>query len=199
MRLAGGEFELQPFSEPPMRTIESQWEFLLMEAARKRDEDSGPSRANSAPPPLAPPVELSNIPDLFAPPSRTLSPPGVATAPEPVTAANFQFPAAPAPGDSARREGQRSAERVRPTIEEVLFCSLQGEVLQEWQCANPSGRISFLEFLSQKARQLGQGLTLGEFDRLEVNGESERIVARIQPEWALFARIRKGGENQTTP
>ena len=39
--LTGGEFSLQPFTEPPRRTVSGQYEFLLMEAARLRDE-SGP-------------------------------------------------------------------------------------------------------------------------------------------------------------
>jgi hypothetical protein len=39
--LTGGDFSLSAYVEPPERTIDSQWEFLLMEAAQKRDE-SGP-------------------------------------------------------------------------------------------------------------------------------------------------------------
>ena len=41
--LTGGEFTLQAFSEPPRRTISGQYEFLLMEAARLQDENSGRS------------------------------------------------------------------------------------------------------------------------------------------------------------
>jgi CheY-like chemotaxis protein len=36
--LQGGEFALQAFTEPPRRTISGQYQFLLMEAARLRDE-----------------------------------------------------------------------------------------------------------------------------------------------------------------
>jgi hypothetical protein len=39
--LAGGEFDVQTFADPPNRSITGSWEFLLMEAARKRDE-TGP-------------------------------------------------------------------------------------------------------------------------------------------------------------
>jgi CheY-like chemotaxis protein len=39
--LSGGEFHVQPFTEPDRRTISGQYEFLLMEAARLRDEGSG--------------------------------------------------------------------------------------------------------------------------------------------------------------
>jgi CheY-like chemotaxis protein len=38
LALGGGEFAIRPFEPPPERTIEGQWEFLLMEAARQRDE-----------------------------------------------------------------------------------------------------------------------------------------------------------------
>jgi DNA-binding NarL/FixJ family response regulator len=38
LALPGGEFTLQPFAEPARRTISGQYQFLLMEAARLRDE-----------------------------------------------------------------------------------------------------------------------------------------------------------------
>jgi CheY-like chemotaxis protein len=38
--LKGGEFNHLPFTEPPERTVNGPWEFLLMEAVRKRDEAS---------------------------------------------------------------------------------------------------------------------------------------------------------------
>jgi CheY-like chemotaxis protein len=41
--LSGGEFTIHPFTEPSRRTISGQYEFLLMEAARLRDENSSPS------------------------------------------------------------------------------------------------------------------------------------------------------------
>jgi CheY-like chemotaxis protein len=42
--LTGGEFSLQPYAEPPRRTISGQYEYLLMEAARMRDEGGSPAR-----------------------------------------------------------------------------------------------------------------------------------------------------------
>src|SRR5215831_17190266 len=41
--LTGGEFNLQPFAEPTRRSISGAYEFLLMEAARLRDENSSQS------------------------------------------------------------------------------------------------------------------------------------------------------------
>src|SRR5262249_18600444 len=41
--LEGGEFKLHPYTEPTRRTISGQYEFLLMEAARLRDENSSSS------------------------------------------------------------------------------------------------------------------------------------------------------------
>jgi CheY-like chemotaxis protein len=38
LALRGGEFHHAPFTEPPTRTLQDSWEFLLMEAARHRDE-----------------------------------------------------------------------------------------------------------------------------------------------------------------
>jgi hypothetical protein len=47
MGLSGGQFNLKPFIEPPARSINGPWEFLLMEAARKRDEAAGTATALS--------------------------------------------------------------------------------------------------------------------------------------------------------
>src|SRR5438034_3058725 len=80
LSLSGGEFNHKPFSEPPARTISGSWEFLLMEAARKRDEakdpvldqtgaDSGVSTAAQ--------VEADQGDSPFAPPPPS---PGVAAA-----------------------------------------------------------------------------------------------------------------------
>ena len=41
LALPGGSFELAPFEPPLRRTISGPWEFLLMEAARVRDETAG--------------------------------------------------------------------------------------------------------------------------------------------------------------
>ena len=41
LSLRGGEFQVKPFKSPPQRTIESRWEFLLMDAARATDEETG--------------------------------------------------------------------------------------------------------------------------------------------------------------
>jgi CheY-like chemotaxis protein len=48
LAMSGGSFQLLPFEKPPQRTIEGSWEFLLMEAARVRDEIA------SQPPPPEP-------------------------------------------------------------------------------------------------------------------------------------------------
>ena len=50
LALPSGEFQLHPFEPPPKRTIEGQWEFLLMEAARVRDETGSQAPATSRPP-----------------------------------------------------------------------------------------------------------------------------------------------------
>jgi len=41
LSLSGGSFQLQHFEQPKEKSIEGQWEFLLMEAARVRDETAG--------------------------------------------------------------------------------------------------------------------------------------------------------------
>jgi CheY-like chemotaxis protein len=59
LALDGGEFRLQPFETPSARTIAGSWEFLLMEAARVRDELA--SQPETAPPAAEeePPIEAA--------------------------------------------------------------------------------------------------------------------------------------------
>jgi CheY-like chemotaxis protein len=138
--LAGGEFSLKPYAEPPERTIEGQWEFLLMEAAQKRDE---------APPEVPAENAASAEADWVA-------------------------------GIEAERQGKpAAAERGRINIEELMICSDLGDVLLSWQCNDADSRVSFLEFISQKARLLRNALPLGAFDRVEFLGPNGRMVSQI--------------------
>ncbi len=54
LALASGEFQLQPFESPSKRTIEGQWGFMLMEAARVQDETAAAAAAARAAPPSEP-------------------------------------------------------------------------------------------------------------------------------------------------
>lgn len=40
LSLKGGEFHLKPFKAPPQRTVQTGWEVLLLEAARRNDEET---------------------------------------------------------------------------------------------------------------------------------------------------------------
>lgn len=165
MGLGGGEFDVKPFSEPSAKSIEGSWEFLLMEAARKRDEQAHSETS----------VESGS--DFTLPRSTERPTPAVVPVIE----------AGSAVGDNLAPSSERSKE-LRPQVEEMLVCSLQGEVLHDWQCRNTNGRVGFLEFLSQKARQLAQGLPLGHFDRIEVLHGEGKVMAQIQADRALFLR-----------
>ncbi len=61
LSLPSGEFQLHPFELPAKRTIEGQWEFLLMEAARVRDEMAAqtPPTGLAAKPEPGPVIETS--------------------------------------------------------------------------------------------------------------------------------------------
>ncbi len=174
LSLAGGEFDVKPFAPPPTQSISGSWEFLLMEAARKRDEEGSP-----ASPPNGGTDEGFPTPAVL--PSAERNTPAIVPVIESSGRESMEVPV------STQRD-RPPLEGSEPRVDELLVCSLQGEVLHEWQCHNTNGRVGFLEFLSQKARQLAQGLPLGDFDRLEVTGENCRVVAQIQSDLGLFVR-----------
>lgn len=176
--LKGGEFDLRPYVEPPAQTIEGQWEFLLMEAARQLDEQAEDPAGDAAAAPKtliatttaepAPEASLADLPDLF----------------HPLTEAAPKREAAVHPAATAVDE--------RPTrVDEMLICSPQGDVIYEWQCPDAGGRISFLEFLSQKSRQFSPALGFGAFDRLEVLTPQAKVVAQLQADCGVFVRTSK--------
>jgi CheY-like chemotaxis protein len=49
LALTGGEFQLKPFKSPPQRTVQIGWENLLMEAARRFDEETVMIKKPAAP------------------------------------------------------------------------------------------------------------------------------------------------------
>jgi len=181
MSLPGGSFHLLPFSEPDRETISGQWEFLLMEAARVRDELLNSSAGEPPPPDTLPdPADL----DTFI-----VQPAAPATAMEPVA----QEPAPQVKPDPAQKPEPSQPDTttgMQPVVKETLICSLQGETLYEWHCQNPQERISLLEFITRRAAGMGAGLPLGQFERFEAVENGARCVAKLEGEQALFVRIQ---------
>ncbi len=187
--LKGGEFDLRPFVEPPAQSIEGQWEFLLMEAARQVDEKAeqvADSNEAAAPTPDSFPatqsteVSLDSLPDMFKAPAATAPAATERVAAELLLSTPMEVPL------SAAREDERPTR-----VDEILVCSPQGDVIYEWQCPDASGRINFLEFLSQKSRQFSPALGFGAFDRLEVLGPQIKVVAQLQADCGVFVRTSK--------
>jgi CheY-like chemotaxis protein len=77
LSLSRGDFQLKAFVKPAERTVQGSWEFLLMESARKRDEEKNirvaedtvvmTKLAPTATAPAAPPVATQSDKDLPAP------------------------------------------------------------------------------------------------------------------------------------
>ena len=76
----------------------------------------------------------------------------------------------------------------RPEIAEFIIFSSQGDLIYQWQCGDVAGRVGFLEFISQKARQLSQGLPLGQFEGFEIYGSKSRVIAQMEGDHAVFVR-----------
>ena len=190
MSLGGGQFHLKPFAEPPARTLSGSWEFLLMEAARKRDEAGDPLKISPFPS-VTPAAAESSAGTLVSQPSPV---PTQAKAALPAACSEASEPVSetvPALDEGPAVRSPEPDEALRPKIEEVLICSAQGDVLYEWQCADVNARIRFLQFLSQKSWQLRQGLPTGHFERLEIEGLKTRIVTQVEPDRALFVRASR--------
>ncbi|HUL51266.1 MAG TPA: response regulator [Candidatus Nitrosotalea sp.] len=209
LALKGGEFKLRSFAEPPEKTIEGSWEFLLMEAARLRDEiestagqelvsdtttvieteiptvEAAASEPASAEPLVAEEqlnVSIESIFQRVSTDAREIETAPIETEMAPVTAE----PAVAVQEDTP--EDFVDVEMPRRKIDEVLVCSSHGDVLYEWQCRNSDVWVNFLEFVSQKSRQASQGLVLGRFDRLEIQSGDARMIAHISANGGTLVR-----------
>ena len=169
MHLSGGEFAQKPFIAPPQQTINHPWEFLLMEAARKQDELSDSDAAPFDVKTLATPTPLPT----FTGQETQFVPRNIA--PPPVK------------------------EVLRPEVTEFVILSSQGDIIYNWQCQDVSARVGFLEFISQKSRQIGQGLALGRFEAFEIEGSKSRIITQMENDHAVFVKTSlvaaKNGES----
>jgi len=180
MSFSGGQFNLRPFTEPPVRSLSGQWEFLLMEAARRSDElrqaGAEPASATAASETGAAPAPAADA--------------GLEEAQPEVPQAMLKTPAAselkaqPVP---VVPPGAAS----RPKVDELLICSAQGEIQYQWQCPNVTLWVNLFEFISQRAQRLAQSLPLGEFDRLEVESGGARAVVIISHDRGVLVKSRR--------
>lgn len=240
--LPNAEVHLKPFVEPIERSVDREWEFLVLEAARVQEQllqtaaaappaepppapapakaetpAPLPPRAPEVPPapsaaPAAPaaPLRMASSPP---PPKTSLSP----AAPAPVVKEPLPVPP-PAPAPAPRvtapipevtitvpsavpvPEAALLAEppvarvlKLEPPatgwqVEEMLICSERREVYYEQSCAEIQKRVSLIDFVHQKSRQLGTGLPLGKFDRLELQGAGGRAVIQQRQNRFVFVR-----------
>ena len=184
LAMSGGQFNLKPFTEPPTRSLSGQWEFLLMEAARKSDEDKEAQAAATAAAPVSETFqeEIDRITAEAINETASPQPPEFAEPPDApsLPAARLELPSALPPGVASR-----------PKVDEMLVCSAQGDVLYEWQCAHTDLWVNFFEFVSQRGQRLAQALPLGEFNRLEIQSGGIRAVVIIANDRGVLVKTHR--------
>jgi CheY-like chemotaxis protein len=165
MALRAGDFNLQPYAEPTETTIDASWEHLLMEGARLRDEGGGESV------PATHSVVGAEDPDVAASESQSENLKVEAQFdPEAIAAARDQF---------------------APKVEEMLVVSGKGEVLYENQSATEE-RLTLVNFLSERSREIVKSLPLGRFTGLEVSVANNRLLVHSQMDNWVVIKIARG-------
>ena len=81
-----------------------------------------------------------------------------------------------------------------PRIEELLLCTLRGDVLHQIGCAEPEKRYRFLENLARKSEELGTMAALGRFNRVEIEAQEARALMHIRPTGFVFLQARRAAE-----
>ena len=170
LALSQSESRLRPYSRPEKQTVSSAWQALLAAAARRKAEYT--------------PKKIS----------LTAEQPALQTATQLLAEHGQAEPASAKPVKERKTKKLAAAQpaepqmQLQPKIEEILICSVAGEVLYEWQCKDHEARINLLEFVSQKARQITSGLQLGALERFETRGQNMRTITKLAPDRAVFVR-----------
>jgi len=203
LALPGGHFVVQPFREPPSRSVSSPWEFLLMEAARLQDELQAELLGveDTALPAGSPAVEATSAVFTEVPGTAGLTerPPALEPNPTRSPAVSVLQPDSPSPKPWAGGLRPAAPTGARLAVREVLICAAHGEILYEWNCPDRAAWINILEFVSQKVGRMIPGEQLGEFDRLEIVAGSARWVIVLRPGRAVLMGWGQPPERSTRP
>ena len=71
---------------------------------------------------------------------------------------------------------------------EMLICSGTGQVLYNWQCHAPAGRVALMQKIARRAELLIPDLQLGKLDRLEIQLAGGRAVLQPRADRLVFLR-----------
>jgi CheY-like chemotaxis protein len=74
------------------------------------------------------------------------------------------------------------------SIEEMLVCTNQNEVLYEWRCPQTDLRLRCLDLLRHKAQQAARRLTIGSTNRFDFQSTQGRLVVRLQGDTTILVR-----------
>jgi hypothetical protein len=105
----------------------------------------------------------------------------------------------PAAAEAGERAASAAAELPGGQMRtaETVLCSGVGEVLHEWESKSLELRLRLLEQVEQQAAQLSRLVSVGRFDRLEIQTLEGRVICQVQPDRRLF--VRTAGTKASVP
>jgi CheY-like chemotaxis protein len=143
LALRGGEFLHSHYSEPPAITLEGSWEFLLMEAARLRDEMLAASQENP---------NLEEIEPVFPTPkqgkarSKAAGPPPIPT----LQAGVLEMFVVSTKGEVLYEKG------VTDVPQRKAILNLLNSVGRKMETSSPYGPLEGVEFMADDARMVAR-------------------------------------------
>ncbi len=204
MTLRGGEFNTQPFAEPPKHTITNSWEYLLMESARLLDERGVLDQED---PPPSIPIPIPKTPRISAQIRVVRSPEDDAGLPHvPSYDSGHRDPAhgihaggietakktVPVEFSSIRLASKPAPRSTNLRLDELVICSPQGGLIKNAGSANPSRRVDLLELFSIKMRQLSGRPEWGALEYLAIQGKDYTATVEFPQGNGTFALVKRG-------
>ena len=74
------------------------------------------------------------------------------------------------------------------SIEEIVLCSLTGELLYEWQSKAVDRRIQLLDLIYNISASFGKAPPLTRGERVEIESGEARIILLLQPDRKVFVK-----------
>ena len=209
MTLRGGEFQTQPFSDPPKYTITNSWEFLLMESARLLDESGVLDREEPAPPNLSQSIpipktqristsRISLVRDLETGslpvvPSYTAMDRDIEQAIEPPVGKLDKIKETVAIEFSPIRLATKPQPLAISNLklDELVICSPEGSMIKHEGSANPLRRVDLLELFSIKMRQIGGRPEWGALEYLAIQGKDYTATVEFPQGMGTFGLVKR--------
>lgn len=213
MTLRGGEFNTQPFTEPPRNTITNSWEYLLMESARLLDESGALDHDDSEQRPASGRIPIPKATRITAPritskmaddfgalppvPNYASSDVDLFDKEEPPPIPEKKEETVPIEFSPIKLADKQVIAVSNVKLDELVVCSQQGGLIESRGSDNPGRRVDLLELFSIKVRQVSARPEWGNLEYIAVHGPDYTATVEFPEGTGAFGLVKRKNVSST--